>query len=289
MKVYLLLVLILSTVGLVAQTEFPSLSPKGSIEQKVGVTTISIAYERPIARGRTIFGELVPFGTLWRTGAGNGTKIKFDDAVVIDNEVIPAGQYSLFTIPDKQEWTIILNSDASIYGLEGYDETKDVIRFKTKVKIIDSYYESFTVDIDLMEANAELNISWENTRVTFKINTQTDKRLMKMVKEEYLSGKVKDPDLLAMGADYYYFLNTELETASKLINSAIQLRKVTWYYDLKVDLLTKRKQYKEALETLKTAMDYAKTNPENWADERLLRVSEVHEIKMKDLLSKIKN
>ncbi|WP_340200690.1 DUF2911 domain-containing protein [Ascidiimonas sp. W6] len=289
MKVYLLLLLTLSTVGLAAQTEFPSLSPKGRIEQKVGVTTISIVYERPIARGRAIFGELVPLGKLWRTGAGNGTKIKFDDAVVLDDIVIPAGQYSLFTIPDKQEWMIILNSDSTIYGLEGYDKTKDVIRFKTKVKMTDSYYESFTVDIDLIEANAKLNISWENTRVSFKIRTQTDKRLVKMVKEEYLSGKVKDPDLLAMGADYYYFLNTELETALKLINRAIDLRKESWYYDLKINLLTKRKQFKEALETLKTAMDYLKTNPENWTDERLLRVSEVHEIKMKDLLSKIKN
>lgn len=289
MKVYLLLLLTLSAVGLVAQTEFPSLSPKGSIEQKVGITTISIEYERPIARGRTIFGELIPYGKLWRTGAGNGTKIKFDDAVVIDDTVLPAGQYSLFTIPDKQEWTIILNSDPTIYGLEGYDKTKDVIRFKTKVKITDSDYESFTVDIDLIEANAELNISWENTRVTFEIKTQTDKRLMKMVKEEYLSGNVEDPDLLAVGADYYYFLNTELETALKLISRAIDLRKVSWFYDLKIDLLTKRKQYKEALKTLKTAIDFVKTNPENWTDERRLMVSEAHAIKMKDLLSKIKN
>ncbi|WP_396590752.1 DUF2911 domain-containing protein [Allomuricauda sp. R78024] len=289
MKVYLLLLLTLSAVGLVAQTEFPSLSPKGSIEQKVGITTISIAYERPIARGRTIFGELIPYGKLWRTGAGNGTKIKFDDAVVIDDTVLPAGQYSLFTIPDKQEWTIILNSDPTIYGLEGYDKTKDVIRFKTKANISNRYYESFTIDIDLVAANAELNISWENTRVTFEIKTQTDKRLMKMVKEEYLSGNVEDPDLLAVGADYYYFLNTELETALKLISRAIDLRKVSWFYNLKIDLLTKRKQYKEALKTLKTAIDFVKTNPENWTDERRLMVSEAHAIKMKDLLSKIKN
>ncbi|MFK7813614.1 MAG: DUF2911 domain-containing protein [Maribacter sp.] len=288
MKDCMILLLTLSTFGMVAQTEFPSLSPMGSIEQKVGITAISIVYERPIARGRTIFGELVPFGTLWRTGAGNGTKIKFDDEVIINDKKVPAGQYSLFTIPDKQEWTIILNSDATIYGLEGYDETKDVIRFKTKANISDRYYESFTIDIDLVATNAELNISWENTRATFKINTQTDKLLMQMVKEEYLSGKVKDSDLLASGADYYYFLNTELETALKLINRAIDLKKVLWYYDLKIDLLAREKQYEEAVKTLKAAIDYIKTNPENWTDERHLRVSEAHEIKMKDLWSKIK-
>lgn len=288
MKVYLLLLLLLSTSRLAAQIEFPSLSPKGSIEQKVGIKTISIAYERPIARGRKIFGELVPFGAIWRTGAGNGTKIKFDDEVVIDDIVIPAGQYSLFTIPDKKEWTIILNSDSTVYGLEGYDETKDVIRFKTKVNTTERYYESFTIDIDLIRADSELNISWENTRVTFEIKTQTDKSLMKMVNEELLAGKVKDSDVLAVGADYYYFLNTELETALKLINLAIDLRKVSWYYDLKIDILTSRKQYEEALETLKIEMDYVKTNPENWTEERHQRASEEQERKMKDLLRKIK-
>lgn len=287
MKVYLILLLTLSAFGLVAQTEFPSLSPMASMEQKVGITTISIAYERPIARGRTIFGALVPFGTLWRTGAGNGTKIKFDDDVLINNKVIPAGQYSLFSIPDKKEWTIILNNDDAIYGLGGYDKNRDVIRFKTEAKTSDRYYESFTVDIDLIEANAELNISWENTRVTFPIMTQTNKRLMKMVKEEYLSGKVKDSDILAMGADYYYFLDTELETALKLVNKAIDLKKVSWYYNLKIDILTKKNRYEEALETLKTAMNYIKTNPENWSEEQQERVSKGQETKMKDLLSKI--
>lgn len=289
MKDCMILLLTLSTFGMVAQTEFPSLSPMGSIEQKVGITAISIVYERPIARGRTIFGELVPFGTLWRTGAGNGTKIKFDDEVIINDKKVPAGQYSLFTIPNKQEWTIILNRDASTYGLEGYDKTKDVIRFKTKASTTDRYYESFTIDIDLLDANSQLNISWENTHVTFPILTQTNKRLMKMVNEEFLKGKVKDSDVLAYGADYYYFLNMELETALKLVDKAIDLKKVSWYYNLKIDILTKKNQYEEALETLKTAIDYVKTNPENWTDERRLRVSEAHEIKMKDLLSKIKN
>lgn len=288
MKDCIILLLTLSTFGLMAQTEFPSLSPKGSIEQNVGITTISITYERPIARGRTIFGELVPFGKLWRTGAGNGTKIKFDDDVIIDDKVVTAGQYSLFAIPDKQEWTIIINSDAAMYGLEGYDKTKDVIIFKTEANTSERYYESFTVDIDLLEANAEINISWANTRVSFPIKTQTDKRLLKMVNEELLTGKVKDADVLATGADYYYFLNMESDTALKLINIAIDLRKVSWYYDLKIDILTKRKQYKEAIETLKTTMDYVKTNPENWTEERQRSVSEGQERKMKDLLGKIK-
>ena len=289
MKRGILLVLMLATLGLAGQAEFPSLSPTGSIEQNVGITTISIAYERPIARGRTIFGELVPFGTIWRTGAGNGTKIKFADAVVLGEKLIPAGQYSLFAIPNKRQWTIILNSDETIYGLEGYDETKDVIRFNTAVNIVDRYYESFTVAIDLINTNAELHISWENTNISFPIMTQTDKGLMKMVNEEFLSGKVNDSDALAMGAYYYHFLNMELKTALKLINRAIDLKKVSWYYDVKIDILTNRKQYKQALKTLKTAMGYVKTNPENWSEERQQSVSKEQEIRKKELLSKVKD
>ncbi len=289
MKNCIILLLTLCSFGLVAQTEFPSLSPKGSIVQSVGITTISVAYERPIARGRSIFGELVPFEKLWRTGAGNGTKIKFDDDVLINEKKIPTGQYSLFTIPGKKEWTIILNSDEAIYGLEGYDETKDVIRFKTRVNRTDRYYESFTIDIDVLDTNAELNISWESTRVSFRIITQTNKRLMKMVNNEFFSGKTKDSDLLAMGADYYYFLDMELETALKLIDKAIDLKKASWYYDLKIDILTKKNRYKDAIETLKAAMDYVKTNPENWSEKQQRRVLEGQKRKRKDLLSKIIN
>ncbi len=288
MKSFLVVLFSLFTLCSAAQIEFPSLSPKGTVEQKIGLTTISVEYERPTARGRDIFGKLVPYEILWRTGAGNCTKIEFKNEVLIDGKKIPAGQYSMFTIPGMQEWTVILNSDKSLYGTGGYNESKDVIRFKTKAKTTDRYYESLTIDIDITEANAELNISWEKTRIAFEINTQTDKNLKKLVNEQLLSGKVKDPQLLAMGAEYYYFQNKDLETGLKLINKAIDIEKKSWFYGLKTDILSKSKKFKEALETLKTGMDYVKTNPENWTEEQQVSVSKEQEIKMKELLSEIK-
>ena len=102
----------------------PVLSPEGSIRQKVGITTISVVYERPAARGRTIFGDLVPYGKLWRTGAGNCTKIKVGDDVVINDKIVPTGTYSLFAIPDQNEWTIILNTDTTLYGTQGIMKAK---------------------------------------------------------------------------------------------------------------------------------------------------------------------
>jgi hypothetical protein len=288
MRNFLLVSLTLIGFSGTAQVNFPALSPKGSISQKVGVGTISVIYERPAARGRKVFGELVRYNKLWRTGAGNCTKIKFDDNVLIENKVIPAGTYSLFTIPDLQEWTIILNSDTTLYGTGGYDQRNDIVRFPAKAKVTQRYYESFTIDIDVIPDNAEINICWENTNVAFEVKTETDKKIAKMVNEQLLSGKIKDPQLLAMGAEYFYFLGRDLETGLALVNQAIDIKSSSWYYALKVDILTKSKKYLEAIETLKLNMAYVKTNPENWSKEELENVLEGQEMQMEDLRKRIK-
>lgn len=288
MRKLLVIALTLTCVDLIAQVNFPSLSPQGSIRQKVGVITISVTYERPAARGREIFGELVPYNKLWRTGAGNCTTIQFDDDVLIDHKLIRAGTYSLFTIPSEQEWTIILNSDTTLYGTGGYDDGKDLVRFKIKSETTSRYYESFTIDIDVIPDNAMLTISWENTRASFKIETETDKKIARMVNDQLLSGKIQDPQILAMGAEYYYFSGRDLDTGLALVNRAIDIKSSSWYYSLKVDILTKSKRYTEAIEALKLAMTYVKKNPENWTKEQLDTVLKEHEIQMKDLQRKIK-
>ncbi|HZB13728.1 MAG TPA: DUF2911 domain-containing protein, partial [Chryseolinea sp.] len=219
---------------------------------------------------------------------GNCTKIKFNDNVLIENKVIQAGTYSLFTIPDLQEWTIILNSDTTLYGTGGYDQRNDIVRFPAKAKVTERYYESFTIDIDVIPDNAEINISWEKTNVTFEVKTETDKKIAKMVNEELLPGKIKDPQLLAMGAEYFYFLGRDLETGLALVNQAIDIKSSSWYYALKVDILTKSKKYSEAIETLKLNMAYVKTNPENWSKEELANVLNGQEIQMRDLRGRIK-
>lgn len=288
MKNLVIAILLLTSVDLIAQINFPALSPQGSIRQKVGATTISVIYERPAARGRKIFGELVAYDKLWRTGAGNCTKIKFDEHVLISNKLVRAGTYSLFTIPSEQEWTVILNSDTTLYGTGGYDERKDVVRFRAKSEPTSRYYESFTIDIDVIPDNAELNISWENTRTSFEIETETDKKIAKMVSDQLLSGKSKDPQTLAMGAEYYYFLGRDLETGLALINRALDIKKSSWYYSLKVDILTKSERYAEAIETLKLNMTYVKTNPENWTSEQLDNVLGEQQLQLTELQNKIK-
>lgn len=288
MRNLLVISLVFIGIGLSAQVDFPALSPRGSIHQKVGTTAISVTYERPAARRRRIFGELVPYDKLWRTGAGNCTKIKFDDDVYIASKLIRAGTYSLLTIPGQQEWTVILNSDTTLYGTAGYDESKDVVRFQTKSEPTSRYYESLTIDIDVIPDNALLNISWEKTRISFEIKTGTDKEITRMVNDQLLSGKINDPQALAMGAEYYYFLGRDLETGLALVNRAIDIKESSWYYSLKVDILTRSKRYAEAIETLKINMAYVKTNPENWSKEQLDNVLKEQQLQMKELRRKIK-
>ena len=142
-------------------------SPEAAFTQQFGGSEIQVSYARPLVRGRKIFGGLVPFDSLWRTGANDCTTIKFKEDVVIGGKKISAGKYSLFSMPSKNDWTIILNSETSMHGTSGYDTQKDVHRFKVKSEKTERFYETFTIEINDIDVqgNAFLNMMWENTMV----------------------------------------------------------------------------------------------------------------------------
>jgi tetratricopeptide (TPR) repeat protein len=238
-----------------SQAHFPDLSPMGLVKQKIGLTTIEINYERPAARGRKIMGELVPYNKLWRTGAGNCTKIKFNQPVVIGDREIKAGTFSLLTIPGPTEWIIILNSDTTLYGTRSYDQSKDLIRFRVKPEKSSRYYESLTIDIDVIPNNAALYISWERTQIHFTIGTESDKRTVEFIKRTLLTNESKDADEYATAAEYYFYLNKELDQALILINSAILRKNESWYFRLKIDILEKQTKYQEAIEVANQAIE----------------------------------
>jgi tetratricopeptide (TPR) repeat protein len=257
MKILFTFCLQIVTTVCLSQGIFPSLSPKGNIEQTVGFTNISIDYERPAARGRKVFGELVQYDKLWRTGAGNCTKIRFSKAVVINNKKIGKGSYSIFSIPGANEWTVIFNRDTTLYGVNSYDATKDIIRFNVKSRPTGRYYESLTIDIDVVPNDAVVYISWENTQISFPVKTESDKAVSDFVQQQLLTDKSKDPDAYATAAEYYYFLNKDLDRALVLIDKAIAIKNESWYYRQKVDILELQKKYKEAIDvaTLAITMD----------------------------------
>lgn len=248
MKKHLLSLLLFVTSGVFAQEAFPELSPKCSIKQKVGFTFISIDYERPAARGRKIFGDLVPYSQVWRTGAGNCTKIGFDRAVTIGNNLVDKGLYSLFTIPNKNEWVVIINRDTTLYGTRFYDEKKDVARIKVKSKIVHRSVESLQIDIDVIPNNARIYISWEQTEISFDIETGTDKGVNHFIEQDLLTDHSVNSENYAMAAEYYYYLNDQSERALLLINKVIARKKESWYYRQKIDILERLERYSEAID-----------------------------------------
>lgn len=140
-------------------------SPKAEASGTVGGAKVDIVYCRPSADKRKIMGELVPYGKVWRTGANAATTIEFDKPVTIEGKSVPAGKYALFTIPNEDQWTIILNEDFNQQGAYNYDDKKDVIRVNVKPKKTKEYVETFTITPE----KDRVTLKWENTEVGFKV------------------------------------------------------------------------------------------------------------------------
>jgi hypothetical protein len=169
----LLIIHLLCFLVCAAQAQEPAKSPEAAFTQQFGNSEIQVAYARPLARGRKIFGGLVPFDTIWRTGANDCTTLTFKEEVIIGNKIMLAGKYALFTIPSKEEWTIILNSDTTLHGTNGYDMKKDLHRFKVKPVKSERFYETFTIEINDFTPRGEafLNLIWENTIVPIRLKS----------------------------------------------------------------------------------------------------------------------
>jgi hypothetical protein len=242
--------------SIVASAQFPSLSPRSTMTQEIGATTISITYERPAMRGRTIFGALVPYGKLWRTGAGNCTRIRFTKPVEIGKTPVPSGTYSLLTIPDVKSWTIILNKDTTLYGLDGYKPDNDVVRVTAPVQSATRRYESLTFDIDVVPNNGVVYLSWGNTQVSFLVETGIDKASMDFINASLLTGKSTDAEQYAVAAEYLYYLDRDLDQGYTLVTKAIALKKDLWYYRLKTDILEQQKKFPQGMAVADEAIQW---------------------------------
>ncbi len=263
------LVYFVELIDVIPPQRFPPLSFKGEIHQQVGFVDIDIYYERPAARGRTIFGNLVPYDQLWRTGAGAGTKIAFSDSVKIANHWLAAGTYSLFTIPSENEWTVLFNQDTSLYGTHRYDKQLNILRFKTPVAITKSFKETFTIGLQVIPDDIEVHMSWENTLVKFSIETNTYTEITKYIDRELIPKHSQNPQQYAMAANYYFFRGQELDKALTLINTAIQRQGLPWCHRLKMDILIKMNHLEEAIKAGNEALAFLDANPMNWSEARI--------------------
>lgn len=237
-----------------SQINFPTISHKSTIVQQVGRLTMEVEYERPSARGRKIFGGLVPYGEVWRTGAGYATKIRFSHPVGIANQEVPAGAYTLLSIPKPDTWTLILNTDTTLYGAYDYTEEKDILRFEIPTQQSKRFYETLTIGIDVEPYTAELYISWTSVQLRFSIETYTEQEVEEGIEKYLVSGNSKDPDLYTQAADYYLWADKELDRALSFAQKALELDPSESKYALKAELLIRLDRPEEALEVIQTAL-----------------------------------
>ena len=148
-------------------------SPPAKASGKVGTTQVMIDYSQPSAKGREIYGSLVPYGQLWRTGANEATTFEVNQDVLIEGQPLAAGKYALFTIPGEKEWTVIFNKNANQSGTGSYDESLDALRFKVKPKKAKEKMEKMTFDI---KNNGKVSLVWADTGVEFLVKEAKNKK-----------------------------------------------------------------------------------------------------------------
>jgi len=212
----------LISLGTTAQIQTPQPSPFSKVEQKVGLTDVSIEYSRPGMRGREIFGNLVPFGKVWRTGANANTKITFSDDVKIAGKELKKGTYALYTIPNKDSWEILFYSDSNNWGTpEKWDDNKVALKATAEVQQMPTKMESFTILIDELKSNsAALNFIWENTIVTLPFEVPTDAKTLASI-EKVMNGPSAGDYFSA--ATYYHESGKDLKKALEWVNKAVEM------------------------------------------------------------------
>ena len=235
---------------------FPSPSPTATFKQRVGVTDIEIVYSRPSAKGRTVFGSVVPFGEIWRTGANQATKITFSTPMKFSGTEVPAGSYSLYTIPGQDEWTIILNKNTGNWA-GGWDKKDDVARVTVKPVKVSDKVETFTIDInDLRDDSATLNLLWENVRVPIKLGVDLMSKLMPQIESAMAASGGNKPYYQA--AAFYYDHGQDLQKARKWADAAVAQNQAYFTLHLQAKILAKLGDKAGALAAANRSIELAK-------------------------------
>lgn len=241
-----------------AQIKTPSASPSATISQAVGLSNVTIEYARPAVKGRLIFGDLVPYGKVWRTGANKITSIKLDNDLYVNGALLKAGSYGLYTIPRESSWTIIFNRDDKQWGAYGYDINKDVIRFEVQPIQLEHLVQYLTIEFDdFTSTSANISIKWENTNVKFSIEDKVQDKILAEIKEKTAKADVTNATL-SSAADYYYQNNINLPQALEWASKVIEKDKKYWTYQLVARIATKLNRCDIALPNAELSMKLAK-------------------------------
>jgi hypothetical protein len=233
--------------GAFAQTLItPPASPTQTVKQDFGLSSIELSYSRPGIKGRKVFGDLVPYDKVWRTGANSATTITFGKDVLIGGKKIPAGKYGLVTIPGKENWAIIITKQLNATSPDAYKEDNDVVRVAAKPTELKDKLETFTIQFaDVMPNTCSLQIMWENTAVSLPISSDADAEVMKNIND--VMNKDNKPYYNA--AVYYLQNGKDLNQALAWFDKAIELNtnpNPYWMHHQRANCLAKLGRKKEA-------------------------------------------
>ena len=246
--------------GAQVTVKLPSLSPTAKYSQDFSISNIEVTYSRPSLRGRRIYGDVVPFGKVWRTGANAPTKIKTGEELEIGGHKVKAGEYSIYTIPGKDRWEVVINTGTGAWTAEGFPRDFDVARFYIKPVPMESNVQTFTILITDMTFNTcKLEMQWEKTKIVIPIvarnsdaiETNIDKAVNTVPTIPYFQA-----------ANYYYESNMKLDKASMYVDKALdQDPKAYYIWYLKARIEKKLDHKEEAKMAAKKSMDLAKGTP----------------------------
>jgi hypothetical protein len=247
-----------------AQIKTPQPSPTATITQKVGISNISVEYSRPGAKEREIFGGLVSYEKMWRTGANKVTKITFDENCVFGGAKIKKGSYSLFTIPGKKEWTVVLNKNTELWGVGEYDKEKQVCSIVAKVIETKDFTESFTIDFGTFQSfSAIMSLKWANTKIGIKIESLAAKELEKQFVELLTKGPSAND--YYNGAKFFVDNTSEYDMALEWINTAIEKKPdAFWMKFHKARILKKIGNNKQSISVAEEVISLAKEKKDDY-------------------------
>jgi hypothetical protein len=246
-----------------AQITTPKASPLAKIEQKVGLADITISYSRPGKKDRVIFGEVVPYGEIWRFGANENTKITSSDALIFGKDTLKAGTYALFTKPNKDNWEVYFYTETTNWGTpEKWDDQKVALKMTAPVVALNDVVENLTISIDnFHNAGATIQFSWDKTRINIPFTLNTKDKVLASIKKTMDGPTAGD---YYSAASYYFQEKLDMKQALTWCTKAVEMRpEAYWMSRLMAQLQAANGDYKGAIETAKKSIAAAEKDGDN--------------------------
>lgn len=242
-----------------SQITHPKASPFSQVEQEIGLSRIVVTYSRPAAKGRVIFGGLVPYGRIWRVGANESTKVTVDTEMSIMGHTLPKGTYALYAFPNKKDWQIVFHENTSHWGdgRKKYNPKEDVFRVSMRPQSIPYHQENFLITFDsITHTGAQLQLIWANTKVSIPFEVDTDAQM-----EFEIARKIKENPTAQTyyeAARYLQEQRKDFEKALLYLNKALELGGDTYYFHrVKSLVAAELGDYKTAIKSAETSLELA--------------------------------